>query len=45
MQQTIRQELLGRKEQLLRNAYIENARNEAKVVNYSALRVLDTKAK
>jgi peptidyl-prolyl cis-trans isomerase SurA len=45
VQQTIRQELLGRKEQLLRNAYIENARNEAKVVDYFALRVLETKGK
>lgn len=36
VQQGIRETLRNRKEQLLRNAYIDAARNEAKVVNYYA---------
>ncbi|HSM79333.1 MAG TPA: peptidylprolyl isomerase, partial [Bryobacteraceae bacterium] len=36
VQQTIRENLLNRKDQLLRNAYYEVARNEAKVVDYLA---------
>ena len=40
VQQEIRNELLNRKEQLLRSAYYEVARNEAKVVNYFADRIL-----
>src|SRR5215469_5682222 len=36
VQQTIRETLLNRKDQLLRAAYYEVARNEAKVVNYFA---------
>ncbi len=40
VQQEIRNELLNRKEQLLRSAYYEVARNEAKVVNYLAARIL-----
>jgi peptidyl-prolyl cis-trans isomerase SurA len=34
--QTIRERLINRKDQLLKTAYYENARNEAKVVNYLA---------
>jgi peptidyl-prolyl cis-trans isomerase SurA len=45
VQQTIREGLLGRKDQLLRNAYYEVARNEAKVVNYFALSVVEGKGK
>jgi len=44
VQQTIREGLLSRKDQLLRNAYYETARNEAQVVNYFAKRILETKA-
>jgi peptidyl-prolyl cis-trans isomerase SurA len=36
VQQTIRETLLTRKEQLLRSAFYEVARNEAEVVNYYA---------
>ncbi len=39
VQQTIRETLLNRKDQLLRAAYYEAARNEARVVNYFALSV------
>ncbi len=45
VQQTIREGLLQRKDQLLRNAYYEVARNEATVVNYLAKNILETKAK
>lgn len=45
VQQTIREGLLSRKDQLLRNAYYEVARNESSVVNYFARSILDTKAK
>lgn len=34
VQQSIRQNLLGYKDQLLKTAYYETARNEAKIVNY-----------
>ena len=44
VQQTIREGLLSRKDQLLRNAYYEIARNEATVVNYYARKILETKA-
>ena len=37
MQQRIREQLLNRKDQLLRAAYYEVVRNEAKVVNPSTL--------
>jgi peptidyl-prolyl cis-trans isomerase SurA len=40
VQQTIRETLLNRKDQLLRNAYYEVARNEAKVVDYFALSII-----
>lgn len=43
VQQEIRQTLLGSKEQLMRNAYYEVARTEAKVVNYLAQKVLTEK--
>jgi peptidyl-prolyl cis-trans isomerase SurA len=43
VQQTIREGLLSRKDQLLRNAYYEVARNEANVVNYLARKILETK--
>jgi peptidyl-prolyl cis-trans isomerase SurA len=36
VQQTIRETLVNRKDQLLKEAYYESARNEAKVVNYFA---------
>jgi peptidyl-prolyl cis-trans isomerase SurA len=41
VQQTIRETVLNRKDQLLRAAYYEVARGEAHVVNYYATRVLD----
>ncbi len=43
VQQTIRETLLNRKDQLLRAAYYEVARNEAKVVNYYALGISERK--
>jgi peptidyl-prolyl cis-trans isomerase SurA len=36
VQQSIRETLINRKDQLLKEAYYETARNEAKVVNYFA---------
>jgi peptidyl-prolyl cis-trans isomerase SurA len=36
VQQNIRETLMNRKDQLLRNAYYEMARNETDVVNYFA---------
>jgi peptidyl-prolyl cis-trans isomerase SurA len=41
VQQTIRETLLNRKDQLRKAAYYEVARNEAKVTNYLAQKVLD----
>ncbi|MGO9094095.1 MAG: peptidylprolyl isomerase [Bryobacteraceae bacterium] len=41
VQQTIRDGLRGRKEQLLRNAYYEIARNEARIVNYYAQSIVE----
>jgi peptidyl-prolyl cis-trans isomerase SurA len=41
VQQTIRETLLNRKDQLLKNAYYEMARNEAKVVNYIARSIVE----
>jgi peptidyl-prolyl cis-trans isomerase SurA len=41
VQQFIREGLLSRKDQLLRNAYYEVARDDSKIVNYFALRVLE----
>jgi peptidyl-prolyl cis-trans isomerase SurA len=43
VQQNIRETLLNRKDQLLRAAYYEVARDEAKVVNYLALSIAQTK--
>ncbi len=43
VQQTIRETLQNRKDQLLRSAYVEVARNEAKVVNHLALMVTQNK--
>jgi len=40
VQQTIRETLINRKDQLLKAAYYETARNEAKVENYFAARVM-----
>ncbi len=45
VQQTIRETLLNRKDQLLKAAYYEVARNEARVVNYLARRVTETKGR
>jgi len=39
VQQNIRETLRTRKEQLLRNAYVEACRNETQVVNYLALSI------
>ena len=44
-QQTIRETLVNRKDQLLKAAYYEVARNEAKVVNYFANRVVASRDK
>jgi peptidyl-prolyl cis-trans isomerase SurA len=41
VQQTVRETLLNRKDQLLKNAYYEMARNEAKVVNYLARSIVE----
>jgi peptidyl-prolyl cis-trans isomerase SurA len=40
VQQTIRETLLNRKDQLLKAAYFETARDEAKVVNYYAMSIV-----
>src|SRR5215813_2675718 len=45
VQQTIRETLLNRKDQLLKAAYYEVARNEAKVTNYFAMQISGDKAK
>ncbi len=45
VQQTIRETLLNRKDQLLKSAYYEIARNETKVVNYLAKSVMDNAGK
>jgi peptidyl-prolyl cis-trans isomerase SurA len=45
VQQTIRETLLNRKDQLLRNAYYEVARNEAKVTDYLALSITQNMGK
>jgi peptidyl-prolyl cis-trans isomerase SurA len=42
VQQSIRETLLNRKDQLLKNAYYEVARDEAKVVNYLARSVVES---
>ncbi len=43
VQQTIRETLQNRKDQLLKAAYVEVARNEAKVVNHLALTITQNK--
>ncbi len=45
VQQTIRDTLRNRKEQLLRSAYLAVARDEAKVTNYLAQQVIETAGK
>lgn len=45
VQQNIRETLLNRKDQLLKNAYYEVARNEAKVTNFLALSIAPTSGK
>jgi peptidyl-prolyl cis-trans isomerase SurA len=45
VQQTIRETLINRKDQLLKAAYYEVARNEAKVTNYLANRVIGSREK
>ena len=45
VQQMIRDTLRNRKEQLLRNAYLANARDEAHVINYLAQQVIETAGK
>jgi peptidyl-prolyl cis-trans isomerase SurA len=45
VQQTIRETLLNRKDQLLKAAYYEVARNEAKVVDYFALSIQEKNKK
>jgi peptidyl-prolyl cis-trans isomerase SurA len=45
VQQTIRETLINRKDQLLKAAYYEMARNEAKVANYFANRVIGNREK
>ena len=45
VQQMIRDTLRNRKEQLLRNAYLASARDEAHVTNYLALQVIETAGK
>ena len=45
VQQTIRETLINRKDQLLKAAYYEVARNEAKVVNYFASRIAGNREK
>jgi len=41
VQQTIRETLINRRDQLLKAVYYEIARNEAKVVNYFARSVFE----
>jgi peptidyl-prolyl cis-trans isomerase SurA len=45
VQQTIRETLINRKDQLLKAAYYEVARNDAKVVNYFANRIIGSHEK
>jgi peptidyl-prolyl cis-trans isomerase SurA len=45
VQQTIRETLINRKDQLLKAAYYEVARNEAKVVNYFANNIVNNREK
>jgi hypothetical protein len=45
VQQMVRDTLRNRKEQLLRNAYLAVARDEAHVTNYLAIQVIETAGK
>ena len=45
VQETIRMQLFNKKDQLLRAAFYENARSEAKIVNYYAQSVLTSRDK
>jgi len=45
VQQTIRETLINRKDQLLKAAYYEVARNDAKVVNYFANGIVNNREK
>ncbi len=45
VQQSIRDNLHNRKEQLLRAAYVTNARNDAKITNYLARQVVESAGK
>ena len=45
VQQSIRETLLSRKDQLLKTAYYENARNDAKIVNNMSKAVFADTAK
>ena len=45
VQQTIREQLINRKDQLLKAAYYEMARNDAKVVNYFVNRIVGASVK
>jgi peptidyl-prolyl cis-trans isomerase SurA len=45
VQQTIREQLVNRKDQLLKEAYYETARNDAKVINYFAAGVIAARDK
>jgi hypothetical protein len=45
IQQTIRDTLRGRKEQLMRAAYLVSARDQSRVVNYLARQVLESTGK
>jgi len=45
VQQNIRETLLNAKDQLLKTAYYETARNSAKIENYLARSILDSAGK
>ena len=45
VQQTIRETLLSRKDQLMKSAYYGVARNEAKVMDYMAIQIFNAEAK
>ena len=45
VQQTIREQLLNRKDQLLKAAYYDVARNQTKVTNYLSARIVDEASK
>jgi peptidyl-prolyl cis-trans isomerase SurA len=45
VQENVRQQIFQRKDQVLKNAFSEAARNKATVVNYLAQRILDSGGK